>query len=52
MFHKDCRYEKTKITKVVNGIEFETIGKVEPKKGWKKLFSLQKEDEGEKNGFK
>ncbi len=29
MFHKDYRYEETKITTAVNGIEFETIGKVE-----------------------
>jgi DNA topoisomerase III len=48
MFHKDYRYEETKITTVVKGIEFETIGKVELEKGWKELFSHQKEDEGEK----
>ncbi|MCI2256442.1 hypothetical protein L2D08_19045 [Domibacillus sp. PGB-M46] len=29
-------------------IEFETIGKVELEKGWKELFSHQKEDDGER----
>ena len=45
MFHKDYRYEETKIITTVNEIEFETIGKVELDKGWKSLFSHQKDDE-------
>ena len=48
MFHRDYRYEETKIVTAVNGIEFETIGKVELEKGWKALFSHQKDDEDDK----
>jgi DNA topoisomerase-3 len=48
MFHRDYRYEETKIVTAVNGIEFETIGKVELEKGWKSLFSHQKDDEDDK----
>ncbi|MCI2256440.1 hypothetical protein L2D08_19035 [Domibacillus sp. PGB-M46] len=48
MFHKDYRYEETKVTTVVKGIEFEIIGKIELEKGWKNPFSHQKEGEGEK----
>lgn len=43
MFHGDYVYEETKIVTAVNGIEFETIGKVELKKGWKSLF-IQTDD--------
>lgn len=48
MFHSDYIYEETKIVTVVNEVEFETIGKVELSKGWKTLFSHQKDDEDEK----
>ncbi|WP_342472411.1 DNA topoisomerase III [Metasolibacillus sp. FSL H7-0170] len=39
MFHSDYVYEETKITTLVQDIEFETVGKVEKSKGWKALFS-------------
>lgn len=48
MFHSDYVYEETKITTSVNGIEFETIGKVELQNGWKSLFAHQKEEEDTK----
>lgn len=45
MFHSDYVYEETKITTSVNGIEFETIGKVELENGWKSLFSHHNDEE-------
>ena len=50
MFHRDYRYEETKIVTKVNEVEFETVGKVEIDKGWKELFSFKssKKDEEQK----
>lgn len=46
MFHKPYEYEETNIKTEVNGIEFETKGKVEKDLGWKELFpSLNTKDE-------
>ncbi|MFB7158838.1 DNA topoisomerase III [Lysinibacillus sp. NPDC056232] len=43
MFHQDYEYdEKTIITNVKN-LEFKTVGKTELVKGWKELFSSEKE---------
>lgn len=43
MFHQDYQYdEKTIITNVKN-LEFKTVGKTELEKGWKELFSSEKE---------
>lgn len=39
MFHRPYQYEQTKIITDVNGIDFESVGKVELDKGWKALFS-------------
>lgn len=41
MFHSDYIYEETKIITSVNGLDFETIGRIEIDKGWKTLFSNQ-----------
>lgn len=49
MFHLVYKYEETKITTNVNGIEFFTTGKVEVEKGWKDLFQDEKEEEKEKS---
>ena len=38
MFHSDYVYEETKILTDVNGLEFESTGKVEVSQGWKDLF--------------
>ncbi|WP_074432939.1 DNA topoisomerase [Bacillus ndiopicus] len=43
MFHSDYVYEETKITTLVQDIEFETVGKIEKSKGWKALFSAMQE---------
>ncbi|MEC1177245.1 DNA topoisomerase [Metasolibacillus meyeri] len=45
MFHSDYVYEETKITTLVQDIEFETVGKVEKSKGWKVLFANQETTE-------
>lgn len=48
MFHDDYEYEETKITTGVENIEFFTKGKVEVNKGWKSLFSNEKNEDNEK----
>lgn len=48
MFHDDYVYEETKIVTSVKGIEFETIGKIELKKGWKLLFTQTNDVEEDK----
>lgn len=52
MFHSDYIYEETKIITDVNGVEFFTTGKVEVSKGWKELFSQEKDDNASKNAEK
>lgn len=52
MFHSDYIYEETKITTDVNGVEFFTTGKVEISKGWKELFSQEKDDTPSKDDEK
>jgi len=53
MFHSDYRYVETRILTVVNGVEFETVGKIELDEGWKSLFSneqvIEKESENSEN---
>ncbi|WNB90980.1 DNA topoisomerase III [Bacillus sp. NEB1478] len=44
MFHHDYVYEETKVTTVVNGLDFETVGKTEISKGWKELFNYGSND--------
>ena len=50
MFHRDYRYEETKIVTKVNEVVFESVGRVETDKGWKELFSFKasKKDEEQK----
>lgn len=43
MFHRDYRYEETKVVTDVNGLAFYTTGKTERDKGWKELFPTAKE---------
>lgn len=45
MFHHDYEYEETTIVTTVNTIEFNTIGKVEKRKGWKALFPTTEKKE-------
>lgn len=49
MFHSDYVYEETKILTDVNGLEFESTGKVEVSQGWKDLF-INSMDEDDKKG--
>lgn len=39
MFHSDYIYEETKVTTVVNGLDFLTKGNIEISQGWKELFT-------------
>ena len=48
MFHTDYIYEETTITTNVNSIDFFTKGRVEVEKGWKNLFSNEKNEGDEK----
>ena len=50
MFHKPYEYEETKITVVINGIEFGVTGRVEVDKGWKSLFGRENYAEDDKEG--
>ncbi|MEC0434431.1 DNA topoisomerase 3 [Bacillus subtilis] len=51
MFAPDYEYEETQITVNINDLLFHASGKVERKKGWKELFSndRQEDDKEEKN---
>lgn len=48
MFHSDYVYEETKILTDVNGLEFESTGKVEVSQGWKDLFCNSVEEDDKK----
>lgn len=39
MFHSDYIYEETRVTTVVNGLDFLTKGNIEISRGWKGLFT-------------
>ena len=43
MFHQDYEYDEKTILTNVKNIEFKTVGKTELVKGWKELFSSEKE---------
>ncbi|MBU8732506.1 DNA topoisomerase III [Cytobacillus oceanisediminis] len=45
MFHAPYEYEETTIITDVNGMQFETVGKVEKSKGWKELYAKDPKDE-------
>lgn len=51
MFHQDYEYEETIIVTDVKGIDFITKGKIEVKKGWKELFTDEKQEKND-NGKK
>ncbi|WP_430510695.1 DNA topoisomerase 3 [Gottfriedia solisilvae] len=48
MFHAPYEYEETVIQTSINGMLFETKGKVEKKKGWKELYQNDAQSEDEK----
>lgn len=48
MFHADYLYQETTVTTDVNGLSFYSSGKTELEKGWKMLFSNEKEPKTEK----
>lgn len=48
MFHNDYLYQETTVTTDVNGLSFFSSGKTEVEKGWKMLFSNEKEPKPEK----
>ncbi|MEO4052810.1 DNA topoisomerase III [Solibacillus sp. CAU 1738] len=43
MFHKDYEYDEKTILTNVKNLEFKSVGKTELVKGWKELFSREKE---------
>ncbi|MGI2328002.1 DNA topoisomerase 3 [Planococcus sp. YIM B11945] len=47
MFHKDYRYAETKVTTIVNGLDFFTTGKTELEQGWKELFPVARDSKQE-----
>ncbi len=47
MFHSPYLYEETNIKTDVNGVVFETKGKIEKSKGWKELYSYEAEDDND-----
>ncbi|MFC6040928.1 DNA topoisomerase 3 [Paenisporosarcina macmurdoensis] len=48
MFHSNYLYQETTVTTEVNGLAFFSTGKTEIDKGWKELFSNDKEPKGTK----
>lgn len=49
MFHEDYTYDETTIITNVNGLQFQTKGKMEKNKGWQVLFPSKDEESDKKD---